>query len=359
MLKTVSAITNAIGALNYKGTWNASTNTPAIASGAGTKGDYYVVSVAGTTDIDGIAVWNAGDWITFNGTTWQRVEGGNEVPVQYLVIAGGGGGRNNGAGGGGAGGYRCNVDGELSGGNAGAEPPMALQVNQAYAVTVGAGGAANSASGGSPSVFAYIRSNGGAVAGSGGGTIGIAGGSGGGSKNATGFAGPGSSGQGYQGGNGGTDDTGGGGGGAAFIGGPGVGNVPGAGGAGIFSSITGASVQRGGGGGGGRHMVAGAGGAGGGGGGGKGGDYDASPGAGDGVAGSANTGGGGGGGGGRNGINSGIGAAGGSGLVVIKIPSAYTATFSAGVTQTNSTAGGFTTYVVTATSTTSETVTFS
>jgi hypothetical protein len=27
MLKTVSSITNAIGALNHKGTWNASTNT--------------------------------------------------------------------------------------------------------------------------------------------------------------------------------------------------------------------------------------------------------------------------------------------------------------------------------------------
>lgn len=49
MLKTVSSITNAIDALNYKGTWNANTNTPTLASGVGTKGDYYVVSVAGTT----------------------------------------------------------------------------------------------------------------------------------------------------------------------------------------------------------------------------------------------------------------------------------------------------------------------
>jgi hypothetical protein len=37
----------------------------------------------------------------------------------------------------------------------------------------------------------------------------------------------------------------------------------------------------------------------------------------------------------------------------------YTATFSGGVTQTNATAGGFTVYTVTATSTTSETVSFS
>ena len=54
MLKTVSSITNAIGALNYKGTWDALNNVPALASGVGTKGDYYVVSTAGSTHLDGI-----------------------------------------------------------------------------------------------------------------------------------------------------------------------------------------------------------------------------------------------------------------------------------------------------------------
>ncbi len=79
MLKTVSSITNAIGALNYKGTWNASTNSPALASGVGTKGDYYVVSVAGTTSLNGISNWGVGDWVAFNGTAWQRVEGGADL----------------------------------------------------------------------------------------------------------------------------------------------------------------------------------------------------------------------------------------------------------------------------------------
>ena len=81
MLKTVSAITNAIGALNYKGTWNASTNSPALASGVGTKGDYYVVSVAGTTTLDGISTWYVGDWAAFNGSVWQRLEGGVDDPA--------------------------------------------------------------------------------------------------------------------------------------------------------------------------------------------------------------------------------------------------------------------------------------
>jgi hypothetical protein len=79
MLKTVSSITNAIGALNYKGTWNASTNSPALASGVGTKGDYYVVSVAGSTNLDGETLWGVGDWAVYNGTAWQKVEGGNTI----------------------------------------------------------------------------------------------------------------------------------------------------------------------------------------------------------------------------------------------------------------------------------------
>ncbi len=93
MLKTVSSITNAIGALNYKGTWNASTNTPSLASGAGTKGDYYVVSVAGSTALDGISNWGIGDWAVFNGSVWQRVEGGadlNGVNLSYTGTLTGG-----------------------------------------------------------------------------------------------------------------------------------------------------------------------------------------------------------------------------------------------------------------------------
>lgn len=88
MLKTVSSITNAIGALNYKGTWNANTNSPALASGAGTKGDYYVVSVAGTTTLDGISNWGIGDWAVFNGSVWQRVEGGADLNGVNLSVTG-------------------------------------------------------------------------------------------------------------------------------------------------------------------------------------------------------------------------------------------------------------------------------
>lgn len=88
MLKTVSSITNAIGALNYVGTWNASTNTPTLASGVGTKGDYYQVSVAGSTALDGISNWGVGDVVAFNGTTWQRIEGGADLNGVNLSVSG-------------------------------------------------------------------------------------------------------------------------------------------------------------------------------------------------------------------------------------------------------------------------------
>ena len=87
MLKTVSSITNAIGALNYKGTWNASTNTPTLADGTGTKGDYYVVSAAGTQTFDGILLFfGAGDWIVYNGAVWQRVEGGSDGNFSNVTL---------------------------------------------------------------------------------------------------------------------------------------------------------------------------------------------------------------------------------------------------------------------------------
>lgn len=86
MLKTVSSITNAIGALNYRGTWNASTNSPTLTSGVGNKGDYYVVSVAGNTNLDGETLWGVGDMAVFNGTAWQKVDGGDTGAFTYVTV---------------------------------------------------------------------------------------------------------------------------------------------------------------------------------------------------------------------------------------------------------------------------------
>ena len=77
MLKTASG--NTVGSLVYRGTWDAATNTPTLQSGVGSKGDYYVVSVAGNTNLDGITDWQVGDWAVFNGLVWQKIDNTDAV----------------------------------------------------------------------------------------------------------------------------------------------------------------------------------------------------------------------------------------------------------------------------------------
>lgn len=74
-----------VGALQYQGTWNASTNTPTLLSGVGTKGQYYKVATAGTSLIDGITQWNVGDMLVFNGTTWDKIDG---LASEVVSVAG-------------------------------------------------------------------------------------------------------------------------------------------------------------------------------------------------------------------------------------------------------------------------------
>lgn len=69
-----------LGGVNYQGAWNATTNSPTLTSSTGTKGFYYKVTTAGTTTLDGISSWIIGDWVIFNGSTWDKVDGNaNEV----------------------------------------------------------------------------------------------------------------------------------------------------------------------------------------------------------------------------------------------------------------------------------------
>jgi hypothetical protein len=77
--KVQNQISALVGGVMYEGTWNASTNTPTITSSVGSKGDYYIVSTAGSTNINGITSWNIGDWIIFNGSTWDKVDNTDAV----------------------------------------------------------------------------------------------------------------------------------------------------------------------------------------------------------------------------------------------------------------------------------------
>jgi hypothetical protein len=70
---------NVAGGLTYQGTWNASTNTPTLASSVGTNGYYYITATAGSTNLNGITDWQIGDWLMFNGTVWQKIDQSNLV----------------------------------------------------------------------------------------------------------------------------------------------------------------------------------------------------------------------------------------------------------------------------------------
>lgn len=85
--------------LTYRGAWNANTNTPTLTSGVGTAGDYYIVSVAGNTNLDGVIDWQVGDWAIFEDATnmWQKIDNhdvqayntvenqGNALPQRSII----------------------------------------------------------------------------------------------------------------------------------------------------------------------------------------------------------------------------------------------------------------------------------
>lgn len=71
-----------VSGTSYRGTWNASTNTPTLVSSVGTQGYYYVVTTAGSTTLNGISSWVVGDTVIFNGSVWQKIP-------SYAVISGG------------------------------------------------------------------------------------------------------------------------------------------------------------------------------------------------------------------------------------------------------------------------------
>ena len=87
-----TAINTALtGVLQFEGTWNASTNTPTLASNVGTSGDYYIVSVAGSTNLNGITDWAVGDWAVFGNTTWTKVDNTAVGSMSSFIIKEGNG----------------------------------------------------------------------------------------------------------------------------------------------------------------------------------------------------------------------------------------------------------------------------
>lgn len=74
--------------MEFKGTWNATTNIPALVDGgAFDNGDVYRVNVAGTQDLgSGPQTYAVGDWVVYNGAIWEKsLNGTEEDPIVGAV----------------------------------------------------------------------------------------------------------------------------------------------------------------------------------------------------------------------------------------------------------------------------------
>jgi hypothetical protein len=76
--------------MEYKGTWNASTNTPTLANGTGDTGDVYICNVAGTVNFGaGAITFAVGDYVIYSGSIWQRSSGAVGTVTSVALTVGG------------------------------------------------------------------------------------------------------------------------------------------------------------------------------------------------------------------------------------------------------------------------------
>mgnify|MGYP003630547098 FL=1 len=81
-IATTAFVNNAIAAvpsgLTFKGSWDATLNVPTLPILVPANGDFWIVSVAGTTNLGGITSWDVGDWAisVYSGgaQTWQKID---------------------------------------------------------------------------------------------------------------------------------------------------------------------------------------------------------------------------------------------------------------------------------------------
>lgn len=73
-------------AIEYEGNWNASTNTPTLVDGTGTKGDFYICNVAGTVDFGSGAIsFLVNDRVIYDGAVWSKLSAGDVRTVNGIA----------------------------------------------------------------------------------------------------------------------------------------------------------------------------------------------------------------------------------------------------------------------------------
>jgi len=80
----VSQLPNSV--MEYKGTWNAATNTPTLVNGTGNQGDVYLCNVAGTVNFGaGAIAFFVGDQVIYSGSIWQRASGASGTVTSVAI----------------------------------------------------------------------------------------------------------------------------------------------------------------------------------------------------------------------------------------------------------------------------------
>jgi len=84
MAKLQGQISALPAGLSYEGVWNAATDSPALSGTTPASGTFYIVNVAGNTNLSGITDWLVGDWAVYvsNGAAtdgWQKIDQTSDI----------------------------------------------------------------------------------------------------------------------------------------------------------------------------------------------------------------------------------------------------------------------------------------
>ena len=77
-----------VSGLQFQELWDASTDTPDLSTATPNNGDFWIVKVAGTTNLSGINTWAVGDWAIYivpsggGGSFWQKIDNATSLTGQ-------------------------------------------------------------------------------------------------------------------------------------------------------------------------------------------------------------------------------------------------------------------------------------
>jgi len=77
-----------VSGLQFQSGWDASTDDPDLSTATPNNGDFWIVKIAGTTDLSGITAWAVGDWAIYivpsggGGSFWQKIDNATSLTGQ-------------------------------------------------------------------------------------------------------------------------------------------------------------------------------------------------------------------------------------------------------------------------------------